>query len=720
MENNHNNKYSAEETYLAKRFSTTPVQIDRPVYEIEELNKQTHYEHPHISLAKKCDKFFKSIRPLDCILSTIPLLKWLPDYKWRKSFPGDLASGLTVCVMHIPQGMAYALLGGVPPIVGLYMAFFPVLVYFVFGSSRHVSMGTFAIVCLMTGKIVHDYATVEILQDGSTKPILEGANPSNHEWTTIQVAVTVTFTVACIQLVMYMLRLGIVATLLSETLVNGFTCASAFHVVSSQLKDLFGLAVTKRRGYFSFLLTFYDSFRAITTANTAAVCVSAGMIAILVFNNYVFKPWMAKKSRFQFPIELFVISVGTALSYFLNLNGKYNVTIVGHVPTGLPSVTIPLFELIPDIFVDALLVTIVSYSITVSMGLIFAKKLMYEIDPNQELLALGLSNTAGAFFSCLPVTASLSRSMIQQAVGGVTQLASIVSCTILLFILLWIGPVFEALPKCVLASIIVVALKGMILQCFDFKKYLKLSKWDASVWIVTFTTTLLVDISVGLAAGVAASLTTLFLQGYMPYVCLLGVVPNTDLYLDVKRYKGVHEIAGIKIFHYSGGLNFASRTNFMEHLNKKMGFHLHQTISKRNELMQQQQDLDNNYSTSATATEAALQNDESTSAQSGLMTKCIILDFACLTFIDPTGVDFLRQLQVDYAILDIDLYIAACLGPVYETIKACLLVEGKENKIPIFPTVHDAVVFAQDKMLIETTTNHYNDNQLTISNKDSI
>uniref|UniRef100_A0A6P7GST4 Solute carrier family 26 member 6-like n=1 Tax=Diabrotica virgifera virgifera TaxID=50390 RepID=A0A6P7GST4_DIAVI len=128
--------------------------------------------------------------------------------------------------------------------------------------------------------------------------------------------------------------------------------------------------------------------------------------------------------------------------------------------------------------------------------------------------------------------------MIQQAVGGVTQLVSVVSASILLVIVLWIGPFFETLPKCVLASIIVVALKGMLLQCTLLPRYWRLSRWDAIVWIVTFSVTCFVQISYGLAAGVGVSLLSIFVQGYKPYTCLLGIVPNTDLYLDIKRYKG--------------------------------------------------------------------------------------------------------------------------------------------------------------------------------------
>ncbi|XP_072382681.1 prestin-like isoform X1 [Diabrotica undecimpunctata] len=651
--------------------------VERPVYQIEELNRDYEYEKPYHTIKARCKRACQSLDPGAFLKETIPLLSWLPEYSWKKSFSGDIVSGITVAVMHIPQGMAYAMLGNVPPIIGIYMAIFPVLVYFIFGTSRHVSMGTFAVVCLMTGKVVSQYTTIEIMQNGTRHSVAPENYDSNlPQYTNVQIAITVTFTVAVIQLVMYLLRLGMVSQLLSETLVNGFTCASAFHVVGSQLKDLLGLNVSKRRGNFAFPLTIYDAVLAVSSANVSAMVVSLIACVILIINNELLKPWLAKKTTIPFPIELVAVVLGTASSRFMHFSSNYNITVVGFIPTGLPKPTLPAFELIPEIFVESFIITMVSYTITMSMALIFARKLMYEVDSNQELFALGVSNSVGSFFSCLPITASLSRSMIQQTVGGVTQLVSVVSASILLVIVLWIGPFFETLPKCVLASIIVVALKGMLLQCTLLPRYWRLSRWDAIVWIITFSVTLFVQISYGLAAGVGVSLLSIFVQGYKPYTCLLGIVPNTDLYLDIKRYKGAKEIDGVKIFHYSGGLSFASRNSFKELLVKKTEFDAAAVLRKRAKLA-----------------DKGLQDDEE------FLTKCIILDFSSLTFVDPAGVDFLRTMQDDYKRLNIYMLISGCSGPVFEVMHKCDEVEKKEKKFLIFPTVHDAVLYTQVNVL---------------------
>ncbi|XP_049825234.1 prestin-like isoform X2 [Aethina tumida] len=647
------------------------LQIKRPVYQIEELHRDTQYEKPRKSFRTSCKNAFESVSCTSCLLNTVPILKWLPEYSWKNSFVSDIISGITVAIMHIPQGMAYGLLGGVPPVVGIYMAFFPVLVYTIFGTSRHVSMGTFAIVCLMTGKVVSQYTTIEHQQNGTIARLTQLDELHTTDYNNIQVASTVTFVVAMIQLVMYVMRLGLVSTLLSATLVDGFTTAAAFHVASSQLKDMFGIPIPKRRGNFSFIMTIYDAVLALPKANPSACLVSFITSSCLILNNEVLKGWLAKKTRIPFPIELAAVVLGTTASYLLSFETNYNISVVGHIPTGFPNPQLPAFDLIPNILLDCFVITMVSYTVTMSMALTFSRKLMYEVDSNQELLALGLSNSVGSFFSCMPITASLSRSMIQQTVGGVTQIASVVSCSILLCILLWIGPFFELLPRCVLTSIIIVSLKGILFKITMIKKYWRLSKWDALVWIVTFGTTLILQISYGLAAGIVVSLLSIFIQGYTPYSCLLGVIPDTDLYLDIKRYKTAVEIEGVKIFHFSGGLNFASRAVFKEVLNRKIGFDAQEVLRKRSKLRGH-----------------GLEDDDD------LLTKYIILDFSAISYVDPSGVEFLRQLKSDYGKLGVEMFIVGCSGPVYEVIKRCDRMEKVESGFVIFPTIHDAVLYA--------------------------
>ncbi|XP_012284299.1 solute carrier family 26 member 6 [Orussus abietinus] len=660
------------------------LRVERPLYEQEVLNQTYHYEKPKTSLSKYIHACFKSEHCWSCILHSVPALNWLRKYKWHEDFVNDVISGITVAIMHIPQGMAYAFLGNLPPVVGIYMAFFPVLVYCLLGTSKHVSMGTFALVCLMTGKVVTAYATpqgkIHDLTNGTNSAIDTNTGEYMEVYTAIQVATAVTLLVGIYQLGMYTFRLGIISTLLSETLVNGFTTAAAIYVLTSQLKDILGLKIPKQRGLFSLIFTVGDIFRELPNTNAAAAITSTVSITILTLNNEVLKPWASKKCSFPIPIELIAVVTGTLISNYCSLQSTYGIQTVGDIPTGLPLPELPSLRLVSVIAIDCISITMVSYTITISMALIFAQKLHYEIDSNQELLAMGTSNIVGSFFSCMPVSASLSRSLIQQTVGGKTQLASIVSCLILLVILMWIGPFFEPLPRCVLASIIVVALKGMFLQAKELIKFWALSKYDATVWLVTVFSVVFLSIDIGLLAGLVTSLGSILIQSIKPYTCLLGHVPNTDLYLDLLRYKGTTELCGMKIVRYCGTLNFANSSYFKSEMFKLVGVVPRKLMKRRLKMAKMSLPLDQQ------------EQEEKESV------RCIILDLSGLNFIDPSGVRVLHGVATEFNKIEVPIYIAGCPGPVFECMQKCSLYENYKPELKLFAAVHDAVSFSQHEL----------------------
>ncbi|CAH2093415.1 unnamed protein product [Euphydryas editha] len=306
------------------------------------------------------------------------------------------------------------------------------------------------------------------------------------------------------------------------------------------------------------------------------------------------------------------------------------------------------------------------------MALIFATKEKYEVDANQELLALGASNVFGSFFCCAPLCASLSRSYIQYQAGSKTGITSLVSASLILCVLLWVGPFFELLPRCVLASIIAVSLKGMFMQVKELAKFWKLSKLDAVVWLVTFLTTVLINIDIGLGAGLLASVATLFCRSQKPYTCLLGRVLDTDLYLDIKRYRAAEEIPGIKIFHYCGGLNFASKNLFRATLFRKIGY------------LNQQDDDDSH-----------LTKSESFEWDSNIRNKvqCVIIDATALSYVDAPGIKSLVAAQSELVANDVTVLLAGANGPVLEMIERYNSLESEQLQLDTFPTVHDAVVF---------------------------
>ncbi|KAK9297693.1 hypothetical protein QLX08_008736 [Tetragonisca angustula] len=665
---------------MEKNNTFLQVHIERPIYEQETLNEDCHYEKPKPLGFQDAISDLKHRNWKSCFTSVIPSIHWLKDYNWKECIMPDIISGLTVAIMHIPQGMAYALLGNVPPVVGIYMAFFPVLVYFFFGTSRHVSMGTFAVVCLMTGKTVASYSVSHIdITNSNTTTTLSNLS-GEYYYTPMQVATAVTLMVGIIQIIMYTCHLGIISTLLSDPLVNSFTTGAAVCVLISQIKDLFGLKIPRQKGYFKFIFTLINIFKEIQNTNLTALLISSITIVGLVLNNEFLKPWASKKCSIPIPIELIAVVSGTLVSKYFCFPTMYNIQVVGNIPTGLPTPTVPTFQLLHLVATDSIAITMVSYTITISMALIFAQKLNYKINSNQELLAMGLSNVAGSFFSCMPVSASLSRSLIQQTVGGRTQIASLVSCTILLIILLWIGPFFEPLPRCVLASIIVVALKGMFQQANQLIKFCKLNKSDALIWILTFLTVVIVNIDIGLLVGMIISLAIILLQSLRPYICLLGYVPNTDLYLDMSRFKAAIEIPGIKIVHYCGTLNFANTSHFKAELYRLVEINPTKVIEHKTELREKGIYMD---------TEDSEDKQE---------LRCIIMDMSALSYIDSSGVIALNSVMREFQQIDVHFYLVSCRTPIFETIKKCDLYLYGTLTFKIFATIQDAKTYLEKEL----------------------
>ncbi|XP_054280791.1 prestin-like isoform X2 [Macrosteles quadrilineatus] len=582
-----------------------------------------------------------------CFTYVFPVLNWLPKYNVKEDFVSDVISGFTVAVMHIPQGMAYSSLAGVPPIVGLYMAFFPVLAYFFLGSSRHVSMGTFAIVCMMAGKPVMKYST------SPDHPVATDTDLSEQSYTPLEVATIVCLVVGIWQVVLGIFRLGSLSVLMSDTLVSGFTTGAAVLVFCSQIKHVFGIKLPRRSGHLKLIYTCMDLFENIDKTNPLAVVMTFSVIAMLITYFQFIKPKLHPFLRNVVPMELIVIMIGTFVSYYFNLQDTYNLSTIGLIPTGLPTPAMPPVRLILDVGIDGLVIAIVAFSINISMATLFAKKEHYKVDANQELIASGVGNIVGSFFSCLPFAASLSRSLIQHGVGGKTQVASLVSCACIALVLIFIGPSFETLPHCVLAGIILFALKGMLKQVKDFPPAWRRSRRDGAIWLITFFAVILIDVDVGLVLGIIVSLVVIIMMSQSPYVNKLGKLPNTDLFLESDRYNKVIPIPNTLIIRICGGLHFANKSNVRRKIDK---------VLKK--------------SIAATAPESPI-------------TK-LVIDMSSVTFIDPASTMAFLALKTDLQLKNITLILASCSSHVYEQLRrAEFFLQYPEETM--FPTVSDAV-----------------------------
>lgn len=708
------------------------VVIERPVFSQQKFDEGfSPGSRPQTTLR---ESFLKSCRKCQCskdcflgfLYKIMPFIGIMKDYNIRTDLTGDIVSGLTVGIMHIPQGMAYGMLTTLDPVYGLYTSFFPVIIYFFFGTSRHISIGTFAVACLMMGSAIEKglkspnvhIITTCVNVTSSITPVGNLTNQTveqfsltcsdNTEFVKLQIAMAVTFMVGLIQLVMGLTRLGFVTTYLSDPLISGFTTGAACHVFTSQIKHVFGISTDRYSGAFKLIYTYRDFFGNIPHTNAVTLIASVVcMVMIYVVKEYINNnPKIKPKLKMPVPIELIAVVLGTVIAYFINIESKYGVKIVGDIPTGLPAPTVPNFSLMPDVLSDAFALSIVVFAISVSMGKILARRHGYEIDSNQELFAYAITNMGSSFFSSFATSASLSRSLIQEQVGGVTQLTGLVSSALLLLVLLVLGPYFKTLPKCVLAAIIIVALKGMFRQFLELPKLWKLSKIDFLIWILSFLATVILDVDLGLLFGVIVAIFTIVYRVQRPYVCVLGQMPGTDIYRDVSVYKEAVEIPRVKIFRFENAIFFVSVEHFKNMLFKYTCNPRHvkrDIVAAENQIRKEKAKFEKiTFQNSTNEVELRVTDDDITEFRPtvelpdvGIDT--IILDCSTWSFIDSMGVKALTSVVNDFREINIKIYLAFCKAGIREMLEktgffSCL---DRDN---LFVSVHDAVLHTQHQI----------------------
>ena len=520
----------------------------------------------------------------------IPILEWLPNYT-RSRFKGDFIAGITVAIILIPQGIAYALIAGLPPIYGLYCALVPQLVYAVFGSSRQVAIGPVAMDSL-------------IVATGVSTLALAGSDSY------IAIAILLAFMVGGIQFLLGVFRLGFVVNFLSKPVISGFTSAVALTIGINQFRNLFGVDFIQS-DQIQYVLE--DIWFTITDFNSHTTIIGLISVAVII---------SLRKINKKIPNALIVVVSGIlTIRYFGN--DFLDVAIVKDIPSGLPSFSFPELDIsqIKELLPIALTLVMVGYLETISIGKsLEAKQDEYKIRPNQELMALGLSNMIGSWFKAYPSTSSFSRSAINQESGATTGMASLVSVFMVLITLLFLTPLFYHLPKTVLAAIIIVAVFGLV----NIKEAIflwKANNLDFWLLIATFFSTLLFGIEYGIMIGVGLSLIILIFRTSRPYVAELGKVPDSDFYRNRERFTEVILDNEVLVFRFDSQLFYANASYFIETL----------------ELMVEAK---------------------------GAHLKLIVLDAESINRVDSTGVEMLKERIRFYHKKGILFYFAGVKGPV--------------------------------------------------------
>lgn len=438
----------------------------------------------------------------------LPILNWLPAYN-KPTFYSDLVAGLTVGVMLIPQGMAYAVIAGLPPIYGLYASTIPLLIYAVFGTSRQLAVGPTALVALITAS-------------GLTK--LQLATTAEY----VQMAIVLTLMVGFTKLLMGFFRLGFITNFLSHPVIGGFTSAAALIIAFSQLKHLLGVNIPRSNFIHEILINTASNFNQISW-----ITFIVGLAGIGLLHG-------SKKINKRIPAALLLLLFGISITYILQLQ-QHGLSIVKEIPAGFPPIAFPKTDwtTIQLLLPTALTIAFISYieSFAVAKA-IRNKHKNYKISANQELIALGLSNIGGALFSSFPVTGGFSRSAVNDQAGAKTGIAAIISAAIIIITLLFLTPLFYFLPKTLLAAIIIVAVLKLI-QIKEAQFLWKANKKDFALMLITFLGTLSLGIENGILLGVILSLGVLIYDTSRPHIAVLGKVEGTNSYRNLSRFPNI-------------------------------------------------------------------------------------------------------------------------------------------------------------------------------------
>ncbi len=460
---------------------------------------------------------------VQCIL---PILAWAPSYE-RANLRSDLAAGLTVGAMLVPQAMAYALLAGLPPEVGLYAATIPVVVYALFGTSRQLAVGPVAIVSLLTAA-----ALAPLVEEGSAGYL--GA------------AALLALMVGVVHIVLGVGRLGFLVNFLSHSVLVGFTAAAAFIIGFSQVKHILGISVPRQDH-------FYETVGAVLerlgdTHGTTAIVGLAALGALILMKQLV--P--------RVPAALVVV-IGSIIAVELFGLESEGVRVVGDIPDSLPAFGVPDFEggLIGDLAVTAFVITLVGFMESIAVAKVYARRYRYDLDANSELVGLGAANVAAGLFGGYPVTGGFSRTAVNDTAGARTPLASLVTAGVVVLTIAFLTPLLTSLPNAALGAIIIMAVVGLI-DVKEMRHIVAVKRSDLVGLGVAFVATLVLGIELGIGVAVVASMLVVFARISNPHTAILGHVDGSTSYRNVARFPEVETLPGITVLRIDAALSFVN------------------------------------------------------------------------------------------------------------------------------------------------------------------
>lgn len=680
-----------------------------------EANDQcTLYRRIHMEPREKSSTNFKQfvIRKLqkscqcspakakNMIFDFLPVLRWLPKYDMKKNILGDVMSGLIVGILLVPQSIAYSLLAGQEPIYGLYTSFFASIIYFLLGTSRHISVGIFGILCLMIGEVVDRELHKAGYDTADNAPsdlglVLNGSTLLNQtsDWIcdrscyAIAVGSTVTFMAGVYQVAMGFFQVGFVSVYLSDALLSGFVTGASFTILTSQAKYLLGLSLPRSNGVGSLITTWIHIFKNIHKTNICDLITSLLCLLVLLPTKELNEHFKSKLKA-PIPTELIVVVAATLASHFGKLNEKYNTSIAGSIPTGFMPPTAPDWNLIPSLAVDAIAISIIGFAITVSLSEMFAKKHGYSVKANQEMYAIGFCNIIPSFFHCFTTSAALAKTLVKESTGCQTQLSGVITALVLLLVLLVIAPLFYSLQKSVLGVITIVNLRGALRKFKDLPKMWKVSRMDTVIWFVTMLSSALISTEIGLLIGVCFSMFCVILRTQKPKTSLLGLVEESEIFESMSAYKNLQTKPGIKIFRFVAPLYYINKECFKSALYKKT---LNPVLVKAAQKKAAKRKI-----TKETVILSGVQDEVSVQlSHDPLELQTIVIDCSAIQFLDTAGIHTLKEVRRDYEAIGIQVLLAQCNPSVRDSLARGEYCKKEEENL-LFYSVYEAMAFAEE------------------------
>lgn len=545
---------------------------------------------------------------------------WIQQYS-RPKLGADVAAGLIVAILVIPQSLAYALLAGLPPQAGLYVSIFPVIAYALLGSSMVQAVGPVAITAIMTYSVLSPLAT-----------------PGSPEY--IVLAAVLSLLSGAMLLACGVLRLGFLSQLLSRPVISGFISGSAVLIMISQMKYLLGVSVHGANSGEVVL----DLLGKLADSHLPTLLIGLSALAFLLFVRYGLTTLLIKvglaAGRATFVVRLMpllIVLLGTALVAGKNLDRDYGVAVVGSVVAGIPGFDffLPRYDNLKLLIVPAFVMTLIGMVQSITMAQALAIKRRERVDANAELVGLGAANVVAAFYGGMPVGGGLSRSAVNVAAGAQTPLASIVSALSMIAIVAGAAQWFERLPLAVLAASIMMAAYTMI----DFKALRQAwayDRADALALIGTAAGVLVFGLEIGIGLGIVLSMATLLLRVSTPHIAVLGRIPGSQHFRNVERYK-VETIPGALFIRIDERLFFGNLAAVEQRLTQEL--------------------------------------------QKADGTTDLVLVMSAVNLMDATAVEVFCELNADLATRQIRLHLAEVKGPVQDRLQRSALWSALSGKV---------------------------------------